>query len=155
MTRVGEAQLPATYILLPRLPPMHRSHVALQPMRQSNRPFHHLLTPRPSQRGSNRCTRSSRGKATKGSLTRREKSASYSLVLKVIIHRRAFALRDALLLAVHLGHLAAGSGLDGLLVVAQLDEAREAEADALLAGGIDTFTATNLVAGGQREVGCL
>jgi hypothetical protein len=77
------------------------------------------------------------------------------LVLKVIVDRGALALGDAFLFAIHLGDLAGRGGHVGRLVLADADEAREAQADALVARGVDGLGAGGLVAWAQGQVGGL
>lgn len=74
------------------------------------------------------------------------------LVFEIVVDRGALVLGHALLLPVHLGDLPARRGLVGLLVVPNLDEAGEAQADALLAGGVDALLAAGLVPRAERQV---
>lgn len=75
-------------------------------------------------------------------------------ILEIVIDCRTLALGHALLLAVHLCDLTAACCFVRLLVITDLDETRESEADALLAAWVHTLLAAGLVARTQRQVGC-
>lgn len=74
------------------------------------------------------------------------------LILEIVVRRRPLALGHALLLPVHLGHLPAAGRLVHLLVIADLDEPREPQADALLAAGIHPLLHARLVPRAERQV---
>lgn len=76
-------------------------------------------------------------------------------ILEIIIHRRPLALRHALLLAVHLGHLPTARRLIRLLIITHLDKPRKTQTNALLTRRVDTLLDAGLVPRAQRQVGRL
>src|SRR5690348_16778513 len=87
-------------------------------------------------------------------LTRPERATHKLLILKVIISRRPLTPIHALLLAIHLRYLATTRRLIGLLVIADLDESREAQTNPLLSGGIKVLSASSPILRTQRQVSC-
>ena len=80
---------------------------------------------------------------------------SQSLILKVIINRRALILANTLLLPIHLRHLPTTRRLIRLLIIPNLNKPREPQRDAFLTALINALFASSLVSWAECEIGGL